>query len=225
MELSVFDLSKHLGVTTSTIERWLRQGKLPVSLRGANIKFQVKELEMWASKHNLELKITQDPAPEIAQKPEISLSSAILNGGIYIDIPGHDTESALKESISKISAVPEEHKQGLLARLLEREAALSTGIGGGIAIPHPREQVAFLDNPVVSVCFLKNDVDYKALDHQPVSALFILLCPELKMHLKLLSSLSFCLKNQNFIQFLKDQPGEDNLVSKIDLLLKDNPLS
>ncbi|MCK5541909.1 MAG: helix-turn-helix domain-containing protein [Desulfobacterales bacterium] len=36
MELSIFELSKHLGVAQDTIERWVRQGKLPVSKKGVN---------------------------------------------------------------------------------------------------------------------------------------------------------------------------------------------
>jgi PTS system nitrogen regulatory IIA component len=225
MELSVFDLSKHLDVTTSTIERWLRQGTLPVSRKGANIKFQVKELEKWASKHNLVLNLSENTALKKKKSPPVSLSSAIRNGGIYTDVPGHDTQSVLKNSIENISCIPQDDKEELLSRLIERENALSTGIGNGIAIPHPREQVTFIEQPLVAVSFLKTPVDYQALDNKPVSALFILLCPELKMHLQLLSALSFCLKNPGFTDFLRTEPDTFNLVDKIDALLKENPLS
>lgn len=225
MELSVYDLSKYLGVTTGTIERWLRQGKLPVSRKGAKIKFHIRELENWASKHNLVLKIKDSVSPPTTAKKEISLSRAVQAGGIYQNISGDSTQTVLSHAIEIVSTLPEQHKSELLERLLDRENALSTGIGNGIAIPHPREQVGFIDEPMVIVCYLKEPVDYKALDNKPVSFLFILLCPELKMHLQLLSSLSLCLKNPEFMSFIETHPPVDKLSEKIDTLLKDTQMS
>ncbi|MBU2628892.1 MAG: PTS sugar transporter subunit IIA, partial [Proteobacteria bacterium] len=155
---------------------------------------------------------------------DIPLSVAIQNGGIYIDIQGNDVTSVLKSSIGKISDIPDDFKTDLLDRLIEREQALSTGIGNGIAIPHPREQLTYLARPIVCVCFLANPVDYKALDRQPVSILFFLLCPSLKLHLHLLSALSFCLRDSQFTSFLKSRPNPDQLIEKIEALQEANPI-
>lgn len=225
MELSIYDLSKYLGVTTNTIERWLRQGKLPVSRRGAKIKFHINELEHWASKHNLSLKIEKSASSQTKEKIEISLSGAVLAGGIYNGIQGKNTQAVLAHAVDGLETISQQNKGELLERLLDRENTLSTGIGNGIAIPHPREQVDFIDEPMVIVCYLKEPVDYKALDNKPVLYLFILLCPDLKMHLKLLSSLSFCLKNPEFMSLLETQPDEEKLSEKIDALLEGTQMS
>ena len=224
MELSVFDLSKHLGVAPNTIERWVRQGKLPVSLKGTNYRFQSSELKNWASKHNINLKLTEKNAPEEQSESLIPLSIAVQNGGVYFNIQANDVNSVLKSCLEKISKIPNDFKTDLLDRLIEREQALSTGIGNAIAIPHPREQLSYLTDPMVSVCFLEHPVDYKALDNQPVSILFFLLCPSLKMHLHLLSVLSFCLRDNQFIDFLKSKPDPAALVEKIEILQDANPL-
>lgn len=224
MELSVFDLSKHLGVSPDTIERWVRQGKLPVSKKGTNYWFRISELENWASKNNMSLNFSDKGGQAKQKESETSLSAAIQNGGVYFDIQGNDVQTVLKACIEKISKIPDDFKTDLLDRLNEREQALSTGIGNGIAIPHPREQLSYLDSPVVSVCFLAHPVEYKALDQQPVSILFFILCPVLKMHLHLLSALSFCLRDSQFLNFLKSMPNLDQLVEKIEILQKANPL-
>ncbi|MBU1342419.1 MAG: PTS sugar transporter subunit IIA [Proteobacteria bacterium] len=224
MELSVFDLSKHLGVVPDTIERWVRQGKLPVSKKGSKYWFRINELEKWALKHNISLNLSDKGTSEKQNDFDIPLSVAIQNGGIYIDIQGNDVTSVLKSSIGKISDIPDDFKTDLLDRLIEREQALSTGIGNGIAIPHPREQLTYLARPIVCVCFLANPVDYKALDRQPVSILFFLLCPSLKLHLHLLSALSFCLRDSQFTSFLKSRPNPDQLIEKIEALQEANPI-
>lgn len=224
MELSIFDLSKHLGVGQDTIERWIRQGKLPVSQKGATYRFQSRELEKWAAKHNISLNLSVKESPEIQTESVISLSQAVENGGIYFDIPGHDVPGVLKTCVDKITAIPDDFKPDLLDRLIQREQALSTGIGNGIAIPHPREQLGYLNHPLVSICFLANPVDYRALDNLPVSVLFFILCPELKLHLSLLSALSFCLRDSEFTALLKSGPEPDLLIDKIHVLQQTNPI-
>jgi len=220
MECSALDLSKYLGVATSTIDRWLRQGKLPANKVGIKYVFRTKDLEKWASKHNLTLNFSDKSVVE--KEPIIPLSNAIQNGGIYFDISGNDINSVLKASIEKISDIPHDLKTDVFDRLLEREQALSTGIGNAIAIPHPREQLSYLPRPMVSVCFLSNPVDYKALDNQPVSILFFLFSQSLKIHLHLLSELSFCLRDSQFVSFLKSKPESEKLIKKIEIIQKAN---
>jgi PTS system nitrogen regulatory IIA component len=222
MECSALDLSKYLGVATNTIERWLRQGKLPVSKKGIKYIFRSKDLEKWASKHNITLNQLDISVPE--KESIIPLSSAVQNGGIYFDIPGNDVNSILKASIEMISDIPDDLKTDVLDRLMEREQALSTGIGNAIAIPHPREQLSYLPRPMVSVCFLANPVDYKALDNKPVSILFFLFSQSLKIHLHLLSVLSFCLRDSQFVSFLKSRPEPAQLIEKIEIIQKANPI-
>jgi PTS system nitrogen regulatory IIA component len=229
MEVSIFELSEYLGVVPDTIERWVRQGKLPVSKRGAEYRFRMKELEKWASKHNISLDMSKKKKLEkkiLAQEKNdiISLSTAVQNGGVYFDIQGKNVQDVLSSAVKNISQVPDEFKSELVRRLVERENALSTGIGNGIAIPHPREQVAYLSHPMVCVCFPKFPVDYNALDHQPVFVLFLILCPDLKVHLHLLSSLAYCLRDREFVGFLNTRPDPSLLVKEIERLQRTNPI-
>jgi mannitol/fructose-specific phosphotransferase system IIA component (Ntr-type) len=61
----------------------------------------------------------------------------------------------------------------VLGRLLEREAILSTGIGGGMAVPHA--QVPGLGRLVMGASTHPDGLDYPALDEQPVRLVFCLL--------------------------------------------------
>lgn len=218
MELSIFELSKHLGVEQKTIERWIRQGKLPVSKKNDAYQFHVSDLKKWASKHNISLDLEKQSIPEKVADPLILLSKAVQNGGLHFNVRGDDVKGVLSASIQAIQAIPDKFKSELLDRVMEREQALSTGVGNGIAIPHPRVQLGYLNEPLVAVCFLETFVDYNAMDQQPVDILFFILCPDLKLHLHLLSSLSFCLRDKTFVKFLKSRPEPDVLIEKIEAL-------
>lgn len=61
----------------------------------------------------------------------------------------------------------------VIDRLLEREGILSTGIGGGVAVPHA--QVAGLRRLIMAASTHPSGLVYPALDDQPVRLVFCLL--------------------------------------------------
>lgn len=61
----------------------------------------------------------------------------------------------------------------VVARLMEREAILSTGIGGGVAVPHA--QIPHLGRLVMAASTHPDGLRYPALDEQPVRLVFCLL--------------------------------------------------
>ncbi|MFH2090881.1 MAG: PTS sugar transporter subunit IIA [Pseudomonadota bacterium] len=223
MELSVLELSKHLNVSPDTIERWIRQGKLPVSRQGSNYRFKIQELMRWAANNNIRLDLLEKKPAEKKTGADMSLSDAVRNGGVYFDIKGDDATSVFISAIETIQAIPTDQKTSLLEQLIERESALSTGIGKGFAIPHPRQPQTYLEQPMVSICFLSQPVDYNALDNKPVFVLFFILCPELKMHLQLLSAISFCLRDPSFVALLSSKPHPQILIDAIEDLQENNP--
>lgn len=219
MEILISELCKSIGVSRTTIERWIRQGKLPVSKKGRTYSFHVRDLKNWAAKNHISLNLEPRPAQGPETEKQVSLTTALETGGVYHDInTGPDVPSVINACVERIKAVPDDFKTDLVRQLVKREEALSTGIGGGIAIPHPRTPLEYLEHPIVAACFLKTPVDYHALDNQPVSTLFFILFPELKFHLHLLSSLSLCLRNRQFNEFLKTCPEQSELIQKIDAL-------
>lgn len=222
MELTISDLANHLGVSPDTIERWLRQGKLPASRSGATVSFKFDDLKKWALNNNINFKLSEKTENKAQIETGICLSDAISQGGVYFDISADSIDGTLKGCLEKITSIPDQHKESLFEQLMERELALSTGIGNGFAIPHPRQQQEYLEAPLVCVCFLKDPVDYNALDSKPVTVLFLILCPDLKLHLHLLSALSGCLRDFDFIQFINTQPSQDDLIKRIKSLQQAN---
>ena len=59
--------------------------------------------------------------------------------------------------------------------LLKREDLGSTGIGGGVAIPHAR--LPDLQRPFGLFARLKQPIEFDAIDGQPVDIVFVLLLP------------------------------------------------
>lgn len=66
-----------------------------------------------------------------------------------------------------------ESGEQVVSRLLEREAILSTGIGGGVAVPHA--QIPGLGRLAMAVSTHPDGLEYPALDERPVRLVFCLL--------------------------------------------------
>ena len=124
---------------------------------------------------------------------------ALKAGGIVYRLGGTDKASVLK-SLVEYMRVPEEVDREFLYRvLLAREALGSTGIGEGIAIPHVRNPIVLhVPQPMITLCFLEQSIDFEAFDGQPVDTLFSLISPTVRAHLHLLSRLSFALRDPAF---------------------------
>ena len=88
----------------------------------------------------------------------------------------------------------------LYERLLEREDLGSTGIGGGVAIPHCK--MKDLDEVIVAIGISRRGVDFEAEDHEAVRLLFLVVSPDDKPadHLQSLSAISKWVKNRQRVE-------------------------
>jgi len=99
----------------------------------------------------------------------------------------------------------------LFDRLLERERLGSTGIGGGIAIPHAR--MSGLSVPVGLFARLGQPIDFDSIDERPVDIVFLLVAPEGAGadHLKALARVSRLLRDRALVEKLRATDSADAL--------------
>jgi PTS system nitrogen regulatory IIA component len=216
MKLTIHEIAQSLRLPLSTVRRWIRQGRIPIHNSGSGFVFNESILEKWAAAHNLSFSPpSKDIEKQQESKPE-NLFSAMKRGGVFYDLEGDDVPSALKSAVENIPVLTNNIKEKLYQQLLARELLTSTGIGKGVAIPHPHDPLpdAF-ENPIIATCFLEKPLDFSAVDDKPVFVMFILLNPSIKIHLHLLSRLSFCVRDNSFVEFLKTCPDAALFFSKI----------
>jgi len=215
MKYSVNDVAVGLDLPISTIERWIRQGRIPVHKSGIYASFNQNELEKWAKKNNRKFVLSEKKNKQKTELKNESLLVAMERGKVQYKVQGDNVKSVFKSAVEGIN-ISKQSREQLFHKLLARENLTSTGVGKGVAIPHPRTPVEeFSTNPVIVTCFLEKPIDFDAVDDLPVSVLFILLSSSVKVHLHLLSRLAFCVRDHSFSEFLKSVPDCDALFNKI----------
>ena len=215
MSLTLSEIAAGLNVTESTVERWIRQGRIPVQRTGSEYRFNLSVLERWAESHHMTFALPAAPQ-ELAHPSRSNLVAAMARGGVHRDIAGENPVGVLKGAVARLTMLPENARDDLYDQLVRRERLTSTGIGRGVAIPHPRNPIdGVSDLPLIATVFLHEPIDFKAVDDHPVFVLFILISDSIDSHLHLLSRLAFCLRDNDFLAFLRRQPEADALFERI----------
>jgi PTS system nitrogen regulatory IIA component len=199
MQLTVRDVSESLKVTEATVTRWIRQRGLPARHVGGQYRFHRSELLEWATANGVRVPAGLFDHFEDEDEPAPGLAEALERGGIFYNLRDTDRDQAL-HSMVEVLPLPDGVDRELLLRLfLAREAAASTGVGDGIALPHVRNPIVLhVPRPMASLCFLERAVDFGALDGMPVHVLFAVISPTMRGHLRLLSRLAHSIHDGQF---------------------------
>lgn len=217
MRLDPQEAARLLDVRPATLERWVRQGLLrPVDARG---NFERGELERWARQRGLSL------AGEGRQRwaPGQDLfADALERGAVCADPACTNASQAIERAVEALPDLGPEQRSRLLEAILERERMASTGLGHGVAVPHPRTPPKNLfAEPVVVALLLPEPLDWAALDGEGVHTVFLLLSPSAAVHLELLMRVAIALRSPGFVELLRTRPTKGELALRLRSLAKE----
>lgn len=144
------------------------------------------------------------------------LCDLIHVGGVHYDVAG-TTPKEIYENICNTIALPSGYDRSVVCEeLLAREEILSTAVGNGISIPHPRRPIIKNSSDQrLAVCFLRNPLDMHAPDSRKVYVLFVLLSSSTQFHLQVLSQLATLFRDADFRKLLESKPSENDLLIAI----------
>jgi PTS system nitrogen regulatory IIA component len=128
----------------------------------------------------------------------MKFSQILDKRAIIADLTASDKKGAIDELSGAVSTTTSASAKDIATVLMEREQLGSTGIGGGIAIPHGK--LASVKSIRIGFGLSKKGVQYDSLDNKPVHLFFLLLTPENSAgeHLKVLAQISKLLKMDQF---------------------------
>jgi PTS system nitrogen regulatory IIA component len=216
MEWTIKSTAKMFNVPESTVYKWMEHSDLPSVRVQGRYRFNKTELLEWATAHGIPVSAEfAASGPDHAGTGAL-IFNAVKTGGIFYDVAGKKMESVLKTAVKKMRLPGATDRKFLLDMLLAREALGSTGIGDGVAIPHPRTPIVLnVDRPVVTILFLADPVDFGAVDGKPVHTLFLMISPTVQIHLQLLSRLAFLLHQPALKKRLRNRDSEELILDEI----------
>ena len=139
------------------------------------------------------------------------ITDLMIQETMIMDLQATTKEEAIDELIASLNRSgrindPIQFKE----MIYKREAESSTGIGGGIAMPHAKTTA--VNEPTVVFAKSRKGLDFEALDDEPAHIFFMIAAPEgaANTHLRTLAALSRLLIDSDFISQLMstDTPEE-----------------
>ncbi len=122
------------------------------------------------------------------------LSDLLAPNAVFPSLKATNKKQAIQELSAHAASLTGHDEREIFETLLRRERLGSTGVGGGVAIPHGK--LAKLDRIVGLFARLDAPVDFESLDGEPVDLIFLLLAPEAAGadHLKALARIARLLR-------------------------------
>lgn len=143
---------------------------------------------------------------------------------VILDLQADGVDSTLTRMVQRLAQLNLlESEQTVLTALLEREAAQSTGIGGGVAIPHA--VCPELSSTIIELALSREGVDFLALDGKPVHTFFLLLSPPAhsSTHIKLLARIARLMRQPEFLELLLSASTADDVIRLIRQFDEEHP--
>jgi PTS system nitrogen regulatory IIA component len=132
------------------------------------------------------------------------LADLVAPNAIIPALKVNGKKQTLQELAAKAAELSGQNERAIFEILMQREKLGSTGVGGGIAIPHGKLEK--LNKLFGLFARLDRPVDFEALDGQPVDLIFLLLAPKDAGadHLKALAQVARLLRDAEVARKLRD---------------------
>ncbi len=135
----------------------------------------------------------------------MKLTDFITKKAIVVNLKAKDKKGALTELVQLMRKVHEGEKfpaADIVEGVLQREKLGSTGLGGGVAVPHAK--LEGVRNVIGAFGRSARGVDFSAVDGEPVHLVFLILAPPAKndAYLQALQKVMLAIKKPNVVRFL-----------------------
>ncbi|PJN57043.1 PTS system fructose-specific EIIABC component [Paenibacillus sp. GM2FR] len=147
----------------------------------------------------------------------MKITDLMIQETMIMDLKAVTKETAIDELIASLAASGRINDPVLFKEMiLKREAESSTGIGGGIAMPHAKTKA--VNEPTVVFAKSSGGVDFEALDGEAAYVFFMIAAPEGagNTHLRTLAALSRLLIDTEFIAQLMDAKTPEEVTALFD---------
>jgi len=216
--LTIADVAKRLQVSEKTISRMLQEGTIPGFKVANQWRFHPTDFERWL----LDKRTERDGSARrgiatmlSGELESIPISRLTTEKLIIPDIHGDSKEEVLSlmtRSLADMGIVdrPEKFVSGLLAR----ERMMTTGVGGGIALPHlrnPEDQP--VDRPYLVVGISPNGIEWDSIDGKPVNLILLPVTGNEVLHVRTLAAIRRMLIIDGVIDMLTEASSPQDAMS------------
>ncbi|MBI2417852.1 MAG: PTS sugar transporter subunit IIA [Ignavibacteriales bacterium] len=196
MELNIKDVAHLLMLTEKEVEQLLKKKEIPFQVLYEKAVFNKQQIIEWALGRNISINVS---GHKKLQEYQIETVSPLLDKSSFHYHCALQETTYIEQMVSQIHLEKNVDREIIVQLLKSRESLMSTAIGNGISLPHPRVPLMVgRSAPLINFFFPVNQLDLKSLDGKPVHTIILLISQTIKQHLSLIAHLGFLLSKETF---------------------------
>jgi len=213
--LSRADAAKKLKVSEKVIQEMINTNVFESKLVGKNVKIDEDSLNEWLEN------LTENDEKLLALKRVICHFEEYMRPeNIFLEFEAenkYDAIRVLSEKAKDLKLVRD--ARWLYEVVVAREELISTAIGNGVALLHPRHlHPSKIKTPSILFGRSKEPVDFDAPDNKPVNIFFMLLLHNDKQHLFSLSYISKLIMNPEILASFSTAANKDEIHASLTVM-------
>lgn len=213
MDLNTKDISHLLMLSEKEVDQLVKRKEIPYQVLYDKYVFNKQQILEWALGRNLSINVS---GHKKLSEYHIETLSAMLDKASFHYESALDETKYIDQMVSQINFEKNVDRDIIVQLLKSRESMMSTAIGNGISLPHPRVPLMVGKNkPVIHFFFPTSRLDLKSIDGKPVHTLILLISQTIKQHLSLIAHLSFLLSQETFRFALENRLGYKEIIEII----------
>ncbi len=216
MILTLRELAQMLRVNERTILRMLKSGQIKGAKIGGQWRFNSSQIDGLFFPEGGVSTGDEEVSLEMLTRSPIGLpvSRLMSETRAVMSMTAQGVEGVIEELTNPRLVGPLVlDVTDLRTKCLAREKLLSTGVGSGVAIPHPRDPITTLRAPAMVVFGRsKQGIDFGAADGKPVDLFFLMCAQSIELHLHLMGRMSRLLRQGSFLSQCREAATPQDLI-------------
>ncbi len=191
----------------------IKKKEIPFQTINDKLLFNKQRMVEWALSRNIPINISGDK--KMSEYHVDTLNTILDQNSFFYDC--RLSENSYIEQMVNLIELEKNVDKGIIVQLLKnREELMSTAIGNGISLPHPRIPLMVgRYKPILNFFFAEKPLELKSLDRKPVHTFILLISQTIKQHLSLLAHLSFLLSKETFRFALENRLNYSEIIDII----------
>jgi nitrogen PTS system EIIA component len=215
--MTLAEVAEYLQLAERTVLRMAQRGDIPAAKVASQWRFMRSLIREW-----LVGQMQSFPDPEIIPPADLNDPLLPLREILNPELMTFDLAPGPKESILRQLLAPllksgfAKDTNLLLGGLLDRERMLTTAVGHGIAIPHPRRLISgMFPEPAVALGICPKGTDFGAIDDRLVHIFFLVCATREEIHLRLMANISLLARRDGVVAKLRDVKSPQEVITLI----------
>ncbi len=202
--MTLTEVSTYLQLAEKTVLRMAQRGEIPAAKVASQWRFLRPVIRDWLVGQMQTMPEAKLDAMANLKPRTLPLHEVVRPELITLKVTPGPKEQVLRQLMEPITQTGFAANPSLLLdSLVERERMMTTAVGHGIAIPHPRQPLLdMFPEPAIALGICREGVDFDAIDDQRVHLFFLICATREAIHLDLMAKVAWFSRGPERMQAL-----------------------